>query len=391
MLKRLMLVLFPRAYPSARSWQGAVPRWLIWSALGLAALAVIVGQGAPISAGGNAGPGGLEIQLEPVPAAAEHDVLLGFAKPMATFATPASRQVPARRRKPIQIDPVPPLVARESVEPQIPRQTEMTASTAMPAPAERKIEFTTPLAWNSQPTLEFAAPGSALRTVPEPGESLSSEPTTLDSTPVGTMKRPQAPSPWVAPIQASPRTVAAVPTPLPDPQRAPVAPAPTSHAISPGNPTIVTTAWGSPQAKPIGNPSTFSLPKPAQFEPLVASPFKESDPILSLHPTADWTEPNATPADILLTKRPLKFDPWIDATPIDPIPPIDHESPLTFPDVASMGPPTPAFQESEWMPGPQLFAHSDEQAESISLAPEPSTGLLLATGLALLGAVKRRR
>ncbi len=208
-----MLVLFPRAYPSAVSPRGAVPRWLIWSALGLAALAVVVAQRGSISAGGNAGPGGLEIHLEPVPPPAEHDILLGFAKPMTTFPTPASRQVPARRRKSIQMDPV---------------------------PVERKIEFTTPLALNSQPKLEFASPRSPLRTVPEPEESPSSEPTTVDSTPVGTTKPTQAPSPRVAPIQASPRTVAAVPTPLLDPQRAPVAPASTGDAISPGNSADVT-------------------------------------------------------------------------------------------------------------------------------------------------------
>jgi len=406
-----MLVLFPRAYPSAVSPRGAVPRWLIWSALGLAALVVVVVQRASISAGGNAGPGGLEIHLEPVPPPAEHDILLGFAKPMTTFPTPASRQVPARRRKSIQMDPVPAWVARESVEPKIARQTEMTASTEMPVPVERKIEFTTPLAFNSQPKLEFASPRSPLRTVPTPGESPSSEPTTVDSTPVGTTKPTQAPSPRVAPIQASPRTVATVPTPLLDPQRAPVAPASTGDAISPGNSADVTPSWVHPQAKPIEKPPTFFLPKPVKFEPLLASPLKGSHPIPPIQSTADWTEPNATPADIIITKGPLKVDQWIDSTPIDPIPAIDYESPLPVPDVdsllpdltsleppapvfldvASLGPPAPVFQESEWIPGPPLFAHNDEHAESISLIPEPSTGLLLAAGLVLLGAAKRRR
>ena len=186
MLNRLMLLLSQRVYPSAVSRHGAWPRWAIWSALGLAALALIVGQ-QPISAGGTAGSGHLEIHVEPVPPPAAHDVFLGFAKPTATLPRPAVKLVPARRRQPIQMDPVSPFVARESVEPRSPHQTGRTASTEMPAPVEQKIEFTEPLAGNAQSTLEFASTGSPLHTVPKPRESLSAEPTSADSAPVETI------------------------------------------------------------------------------------------------------------------------------------------------------------------------------------------------------------
>lgn len=168
MLKRLMLLRLQRVYASAVSRHGAWPRWAIWSALGLAALALIVGQ-QPISAGGTAGSGHLEIHLEPVPPPAAHDVFLGFAKPTATHPRPASTLVPARRRKPIQMDPVPPFVARESVEPRIPHQTGTTTSTEMPRPVEQKIEFTEPLALNAQSTLEFASTGSPRTPSPSHG------------------------------------------------------------------------------------------------------------------------------------------------------------------------------------------------------------------------------
>lgn len=159
-----------------------------------------------------------------------------------------------------------------------------------------------------------------------------------------------------------------------------------SNPISRGHWTTVGPSWVNLPAKPIEYPPTLPVPKPLQIEPLVASPLKGS------HPIQDWTAPNATPAtDTILTKGPLEVDPWIDSMPIDPIPAIDHESLLPVFDVASLGPPAPPFQESEWTPEPPLFAHSNEQAERFSLVPEPSTGLLLATGLALLGAAKRRR
>ena len=163
-------------------------------------------------------------------------------------------------------------------------------------------------------------------------------------------------------------------------------PALPSNPISRGHSPTVGPSWVNLPAKPIENPPTLPVLKPVQIEPPVASPLKGS------HPIQDWTAPNATPAtDTILTKGPLEVDPWIDSMPIDPIPAIDHESLLPVFDVASLGPPAPPFQESEWTPGPPLFAHSNEQAERFSLVPEPSTGLLLATGLALLGAAKRRR
>lgn len=381
MLKRLMLLRLQRVYASAVSRHGAWPRWAIWSALGLAALALIVGR-QPISAGGTAGSGHLEIHLEPVPAPAAHDVFLGFAKPTATHPRPASTLVPARRRKPIQLDPVPPFVARESVEPRMPHQTGTTTSTEMPAPVEQKIEFMEPLALNAQSTLEFASTGSPLHTVPKPRESLAAEPTSTDSAPVETTGQTQAPAASVAPIQTS----------LPDPQHASVTPPSPSNPISRGHRTTVGPSWVNLPAKPIENPPTSPVLKPLQIKPLVASPLKGSHPIHPIHPIQDWTAPNATPAtDTILTKGPLEVDPWIDSMPIDPIPAIDHESLLPVFDVASLGPPAPPFQESEWTPGPPLFAHSNEQAERFSLVPEPSTGLLLATGLALLGAAKRRR
>jgi hypothetical protein len=109
----------------------------------------------------------------------------------------------------------------------------------------------------------------------------------------------------------------------------------------------------------------------------------------------------AAPVDLFVGGSPPGLDKWTDDASLDPeIPPFQGRP---LPEVAQVahddGPPDLPIQPGGPIPPPLLITHSSEQAERISanaasqriaLAPEPSTGLLLAMGLAVLARLRTR-